>query len=70
MKIYKVHYRDKTFESKGFEFFAYKSNAEKANKKANKENESEQEVEEINFEFTKDGILGLLAKVACHPDNG
>jgi hypothetical protein len=69
MKIYRVSYRDSSDEHKGYEYFSNKTDAVKADNK-NRGNQMRDDVEEIEFQPTKSGVLRLLNIYASHPDNG
>jgi len=70
MIFYRVHYKDSFAESQGYEFFTTKSKAESAQKKANKENGQNEEIEKVEIRPTKKGVLAALNRWASHPDNG
>ncbi len=71
MTIYKVHSRDghDTGESKGFNFFTTYKEA-KQYKENIESDEGWAEIEKIEFDCNKSGIISLLVLHASHPDNG
>ena len=85
MKLYRVTTRRAGNEHDGYSFFTNKAQAESVQKKRNKilyidsddeEQESanpqlnHDEVEELEFELSKKGILDLLKVYCSYPDNG
>ena len=69
MKIYRVSYRDVFDEHQGYDYFANKADAKKADA-SNKENGMRDDIEEIEISLTKKGVLSLLKQWASHADNG
>jgi len=69
MKIYRVSYRDGYDEHIRYEYFTTKAAAEKADK-ANKGNQTRDDIEEAEIPLTKKGVMQLLRQWASHADNG
>lgn len=85
MKVYRVTKRRTGNEHDGYSYYSNKAIAEREQKKGNKTlytdaldaelgesqpQRNRDEVEEIEFELSKKGILDLLNWHANHPDNG
>ena len=70
MKVYRISIRDKFEEHNGYSYFSSLAEAKKQNKKQNEGNSREDEIEEIEFEPSKKGIISLLNSKASYPDNG
>ena len=69
MIIYKVHTSGEGLTSKGFDFFTtHKEAKEYLNKII--EDWEDSEIEKIEFDCNKNGIISLLTLHASHPDNG
>jgi hypothetical protein len=69
MKLYRVSYRDQFAEHKGYEYFSNKKDALKADN-TNKENSTRDDVEEIEINLSKKGVIFAFNQWASHPDNG
>lgn len=73
MKFYRVHFKTEGGTSAGFEFFVAKAKA-KARKKAHDDDADDldkaDEIEPINVEPTRAGILAALNAYAAHAENG
>jgi len=76
MKIYKVDYRAEGYTSRGFSFHSSKREADQAGRSAMKaaqgaeEDIASFEVELIEVQPTRRGIVETLNRHAKHPDNG
>lgn len=70
MKIYRISFRLSDQEHTGFEYYASRVSAERAQRRNNHASNSRDEVEEIEFILSKRGILDLMNAYAAYPDNG
>jgi hypothetical protein len=71
MRFYRVHRYSSSDGSFGYEFFVSKTDAEKAAREWNADSEGDPaEVDLIEIEPTKAGILDALNRYADHPNNG
>jgi hypothetical protein len=75
MKFYRVKYRIEAGCSNGFGWYTSKAEAERAAKAAVKNDPEEYkteapEIEDVEIEATKAGVLAALRTYAGHPDNG
>jgi hypothetical protein len=74
MRFYRVHYTYDAGVSGGFTYFTSKREAEKHKRELNKaalvENGDGGEIEVIEIEPTRGGILRALNLYAAHADNG
>ena len=67
MRFYRLHHYDTAEGSQGFEFFTSKQEAAEACRACAFDGN---EIEVIEIEPTKAGILKALRQFAQHPDNG
>lgn len=77
MKFYRVHFWEGEMFSHGYQFFTRRADAEKASRAWIKEvNETGRDwnpsgdIDEIDIEPTKAGLLDALNQYASHNDNG
>lgn len=70
MKVYKASYRLADTEHQGYQYFSNRKDAEREQRKNNLESGINGQVEEVEFELTKKGIIDLLNSEASHADNG
>lgn len=71
MKLYRVDLRQSDGESHGFQYFSNKVDAQRAVRTwADNEPPGKAEIEEINVEPTRAGILTALSLYGSHADNG
>ena len=67
MRLYRVEWYSEEESSQGFSWFTSRAAADKEVKAANAD---PSQIDAIDFSTTKAGIMDLLRRVACHPDNG
>lgn len=70
MRLYRVHCWTGEDGHSGFKFFSNRADAEKAVREWDRENTAVAELEAIEVEPTKAGILAALNTYANHADNG
>ncbi len=73
MRVYRVKYDTVTYGSGGFSWHANRAEAEQMARlwnRVNRMHTPQAEVEPVDFETTKAGVLRLLGLYATHNDNG
>lgn len=76
MRLYRVHFRCDGGSSAGYEFFTNNEEARRRAREHNRDLTKEQrqvdyaEVDYVEFDLSKQGVLTLLNRVASSPNNG